>query len=102
MDIIKKTGLWFTISGALILLAVFALSFNAFVHGRAMNFGIDFTGGTLLNLRFEKPVEVGQIRPVLDSYKLGESISFKSRETGTCSFAPLRWRAMSARIFSRT
>lgn len=74
MDIIKKTGLWFTISGALILLAIFALSFNAFVHGRAMNFGIDFTGGTLLNLRFEKPIQSGQVRAIFDDYKLGESV----------------------------
>lgn len=74
MDIIKKTSLWFAISAALIILAIFAFSFNAFVHGRLMNFGIDFTGGTLLNIRFEKPVQSGQIRAILDNYKLGESI----------------------------
>jgi preprotein translocase subunit SecF len=78
LDVIKNTKFWFPLSGALILLAIFALSFNAFVHGRTMNFGIDFTGGTLLNLRFEKPVEVGQIRSVLDTYKLGESVIQKS------------------------
>lgn len=80
MDIIKKTGLWFGISGVLILLAVFALSFNAFVHGKPMNFGIDFTGGTLMNLRFERPVSVGEVRVVLDEFKLGESIIQKSGE----------------------
>ncbi len=80
MDIIKKTGLWFTISGAFIVLAVFALTFNAFVHGRVMNFGIDFTGGTLLNLRFEKPVKVGDVRLVLDEFKLGESTIQRSGE----------------------
>lgn len=79
-DIIKKTKTWFTISGLLILLALFALSFNAFVHGKPMNFGIDFTGGTLLNLRFEKAVSVGEVRAVLDSYKLGESVIQKSGE----------------------
>ncbi|MDD4179235.1 MAG: protein translocase subunit SecF [Candidatus Margulisbacteria bacterium] len=80
MDIIKKSGLWFTISLALIALAVFAFSFNTFVHGKAMNFGIDFTGGTLLNLRFEKPVNVGEVRSVLDGYKLGESVIQRSGE----------------------
>lgn len=80
LDIIKNTRLWFTISGGLILLAIFALSFNAFVHGRPMNFGIDFTGGTLLSLRFEKPVAVGEIRSVLDNFKLGESVIQKSDE----------------------
>jgi len=80
MDVIKNTKLWFTISGLLILLAVFAFGFNAFVRGTPMNFGIDFTGGTLLNLRFEKPVSVAEVRSVLDNYKLGESIIQKSGE----------------------
>lgn len=82
LDVIKKTKIWFTISGALIALAVFALSFNAFVHGRPMNFGIDFTGGTLLNLRFERTINVPEIRSVLDEFKLGESIIQLSGEKG--------------------
>jgi preprotein translocase subunit SecF len=81
MDIIKNTKVWFAISLVLIALALFALGFNVFVHGKPMNFGIDFTGGTLLNLRFEKPVEVSQIRAVLDEFKLGESVIQKSGET---------------------
>ena len=80
MDIIKNTKVWFTISGLLLLMAVFALSFNLFVHGKVMNFGIDFTGGTLINLRFDKPVSVDQVRKVLDQYKLGESTIQKSGE----------------------
>ena len=78
MDIIKKTGLWFTISLTLIAMALGALAFNAFVHGRPMNFGIDFTGGTLINLRFEKPINISDVRGVLDEYKLGESVIQKS------------------------
>ena len=80
MDIIKKTGLWFGISAVLIAVALGALAFNAFVHGRPMNFGIDFTGGTLINLRFEKSVNIGDVRAVLDEYKLGESVIQKSGE----------------------
>jgi preprotein translocase subunit SecF len=79
-DIIKKTGLWFTISSILILLGIFALSLNTFIHGRPMNFGIDFTGGTLLNLRFDKAVSVSEIRKTLDEFKLGESVIQKSGE----------------------
>ncbi|MFA4844766.1 MAG: protein translocase subunit SecF [Candidatus Margulisiibacteriota bacterium] len=80
MDIIKNTKVWFIISGLLLALAVFAFAFNIFVHGKAMNFGIDFTGGTLINLRFDKPVAVDQVRQVLDKYKLGESVIQKSGE----------------------
>lgn len=77
-DIIKSTKLWFTVSLTLIGLAVFAFCFNSFVHGQPMNFGIDFTGGTLLNLRFEKPIKISAIRSILDEYKLGESVIQKS------------------------
>lgn len=80
MDIIKNTRVWFTVSGLLLVLAIGAFSFNAFVHGKVMNFGIDFTGGTLINLRFEKPVTVDQVRAVLDKHKLGESVIQKSGE----------------------
>ncbi|OGC35626.1 protein-export membrane protein SecF [candidate division WOR-1 bacterium RIFOXYB2_FULL_48_7] len=77
-DIIKKSKLWFSISSVAILLAMAAFGFNYFVHGRAMNFGIDFTGGTMLSLRFEKPVDLAAVRHILDDYKLGESIIQKT------------------------
>jgi len=41
--------------------------------GRGLNKGIDFTGGSLLRVKFEQPVEVQQVRSVLDSLDLGES-----------------------------
>lgn len=65
----------------LIALAIFAFCFNAFVRGKPLNFGIDFTGGTLLNLRFERPVGIGEVRSVLDEFKLGESVIQKSGDS---------------------
>jgi preprotein translocase subunit SecF len=81
MDIIKNTKVWFLISAVLLAGALFAFGFNIFVHGKPMNFGIDFTGGTLINLRFERPVNVGQVRGVLDEFKLGESVIQKSGDS---------------------
>ena len=81
MNIIKNSNLWFRLSLLLIALAVGALAGNAFVRGQLMNFGIDFTGGSLLNLRFEKPVDIGQVRLVLDDFQIGESIIQKSGDT---------------------
>lgn len=78
MDFIKNSKIWLTFSLTMIGLALFAVGFNTFVHGGPMNFGIDFTGGTLLNLRFEKSVEVGAVRGILAEFKLGESIIQKS------------------------
>jgi preprotein translocase subunit SecF len=81
LDVIKNRKIWFLFSGALIVVAIAALSFNLFVRGKAMNLGIDFTGGTLINLRFERPVSIGEVRGVLDEFKLGESIIQKSGDT---------------------
>jgi len=79
-DIIKKTRVWFLFSGTLIVLSIVTLMFNGMVRGKVLNFGIDFTGGTLLNLRFTQPVSVGQVREVLDTYKLGGAGIQKSGE----------------------
>ena len=79
-DIIKKTRLWFLFSGALIVISLAALIGNGMVRGKIMNFGIDFTGGTLLNLRFSQPINIAQVREVLDSYKLGGAGIQKSGE----------------------
>lgn len=38
------------------------------------NYGIDFSGGTLIHLRFTKPITIGDLRSDLASIQLGESI----------------------------
>jgi preprotein translocase subunit SecF len=80
LDVIKNRKIWFSFSGILIIVAIVALCSNLFVRGKAMNYGIDFTGGTLINLRFERPVSIGEVRGVLDEFKLGESVIQKSVE----------------------
>jgi preprotein translocase SecF subunit len=39
-----------------------------------LRYGIDFSGGTLIQARFEKPVPVDRIRAALEQIKLGESV----------------------------
>ncbi|MBI5701459.1 protein translocase subunit SecF [Candidatus Saganbacteria bacterium] len=78
--IIKKTRLWFMISGLLIILSLGGLVFNSVSRGRAMNFGIDFTGGTLINIRFASPTSVAQVRAVLNDFKLAETVIQRSGE----------------------
>jgi len=80
LDVVGKRRIWFTLSGILILVSISAFIFNAFARGLPLNFGIDFLGGTLLNLRFEREVTVAEVRRVLDDYKLGESVIQKSGE----------------------
>jgi len=41
---------------------------------RGLNLGIDFTGGSLLHVRFENKVKVEQVRDVLDDYNIGRGL----------------------------
>lgn len=78
LDFIKLTRLWFTISAILILVGISAFAFNYLVRGRLMNFGIDFTGGTVLTLRFQPSAaigsHIGDVRKVLISNGLKEDV----------------------------
>lgn len=74
LNVIGKTRLWFTFSGLLILLGIFALASNTLTRGKPMNYGIDFTGGTVLNLRFESPVPLSDVREILAKYGKGQSV----------------------------
>ncbi len=39
-----------------------------------LRYGIDFSGGTLIQVRFEKPVAVDRIRHALETVRMGESV----------------------------
>lgn len=63
-DILKYSKLWFTISLVVIAFGVFSM------FTRGFNFGIDFTGGTIVDMRFENQVTLTEIRDVLKDYNL--------------------------------
>lgn len=77
-NFIAKRRLWFTISGTLLALAIGAFIFNVSVRGQAMNFGIDFTGGTMVTLRFPARISVAGVREVLEKHGLGKSVIQRS------------------------
>jgi len=80
MNIIGKTRLWFFLSSVLIVISLATLVGNGVMRGKPMNFGIDFTGGTLLNLRFTSPVTVAAVREILHVHKLGGAVIQRSGE----------------------
>lgn len=57
---------------ALSLLVIGAGLVSAAIQG--FNLGIDFTGGTLMDLKFSKPVTVVQVREVLTGHNLENSV----------------------------
>ncbi|MEK7524152.1 MAG: protein translocase subunit SecF, partial [Patescibacteria group bacterium] len=57
--IIERTKVWFGISGAVLVVSLVALLFFG------LKLGIDFKGGTLLDLTFEKPINVEEVRKEL-------------------------------------
>jgi preprotein translocase subunit SecF len=61
---------WFYIAS---LGAVAAALLSIAAH-RGLNYGIDFTGGTVVQVRYDKPVTVAQVRNGLDELRLGSAV----------------------------
>ncbi len=76
MDIIGKRKVWYILTLILLLTAIISL----FVQG--LNFGIDFQGGTLLQLKFEKAdVTDTEIREALKEFGLEKSVLQRSEDS---------------------
>jgi preprotein translocase subunit SecF len=56
------------------LTIIFLIVGIASMFVRGFNLGIDYTGGSLLDLQFAKPVSVTQVREVLKKHDLGNAI----------------------------
>jgi preprotein translocase subunit SecF len=74
IDVISKTKIWFAISGIVILIGVIAMFINGF------NWGIDFTGGTIMEVRIGKPFDPNDIIKILNGYKVKD---FQIQKIGT-------------------
>jgi len=72
---IKLRKIWYTISILIILPGIVSL----FLHG--LNLGLDFSGGSLLDLRFNQSTTVEQVRGALREFGLEESSIQRSDET---------------------
>lgn len=76
-DIIGKRKIWYAISSLLIIASLF------FMVTRGFNMGIDFTGGTIMDLRFEKAVNINDVRAALNEYDLSNSTIQLSGESSS-------------------
>jgi len=63
--LIQKRRWYFLISALLIVPGLIAMIISGVQYGSPLRLGIDFTGGTLLELSFTQPVDLDQVREVL-------------------------------------
>lgn len=70
IDFMGKRAIAFTISGILVLLGLIAV---VQIARGAANLGIDFAGGTAVQLKFEQPIRIDEARKVLAENGLGNA-----------------------------
>ena len=68
-DFVGKRRWFYLVSGGLMVLSLVSILFRG-----GLNYGIDFTGGTLVQVRYDKPVTVEVVRRGLDEIKLGQAV----------------------------
>ena len=55
----------YVLSAVVVLLGVGGMLFNVFLIGNWQNYGVDFTGGSLVQVRFNEPATAAQLRAAL-------------------------------------
>lgn len=77
IDFVGRRKIWYAISLVIIIPGLIALM----LHG--LNLGIDFTGGTIINLKFNQPVTTTEVSEVLKSFDLGENVPIQVANDNT-------------------
>jgi preprotein translocase subunit SecF len=68
-DFVGKRRWFYLVSGGFMLLSIASIVFRG-----GLNYGIDFTGGTLVQVRYDKLASVEIVRRGLDEIKLGGAV----------------------------
>ena len=71
IDFIGKSKIYFTVS---IILCIIGL---AFIFGKGFNYGVDFSGGTSVQVTFERAVDIDKMRTTL-TQDIGASVSIQT------------------------
>lgn len=77
IDFVGRRWIAFLFSSVLILVSILSIVIKG-----GLNFGIDFAGGTLVQIRFTNQTTPGEIRKVLNEIGLGDSIIQQYSEKG--------------------
>jgi preprotein translocase SecF subunit len=68
-DFIRRRRLAYAVSAAAVAVSLLHIAWSG-----GLRYGIDFSGGTLIQTRFERPVTVDAVRGALGGVQLGESV----------------------------
>lgn len=79
-DIVGRRPLWYVVTLILIVPGIVFMIWSMFTYGTLLPLNIDYTGGTLWELRFDQPVEPGAVRQLFvengytsaDAYTVGD------------------------------
>src|SRR5438309_1470030 len=77
-DFIRFRFVALVISWVLIAIGLISLALRG-----GPNYGIDFSGGVMVHLRFKQPQPISEIRAALSAVQLGESVIQDFGSTGT-------------------
>jgi preprotein translocase subunit SecF len=66
----------YVVSGIVLLIGIGAMILNIVTTGSWLNYGVDFTGGSLVQVHFDDEVDVGQLRSVVSAISGSEVTRF--------------------------
>ena len=73
-SIVKNWKIFFAITVSFLVIGIGSILFKGF------NLGIDFTGGSIMDLSFNKAVTVSEVRDVLKEHNLGTQTKRKYKQ----------------------
>ena len=73
-DFMKHRNLWFGISGVIIAFGLILMAING------LNFGIDFTGGSSIQVNIGKSFEISDIRNITDKFDKEAIVTYAGQE----------------------
>lgn len=88
-DIVGRRPLWYLLTLCLILPGVIFMIWSMFTYGTLMPLSIDYTGGTLWEIRFAQPVEPGDVRQVFvdNDFAVAGAYTVQDNQTIQIKFA---------------
>jgi preprotein translocase SecF subunit len=83
LDIVGKRKWYFLASAAIIGLGLLAMVLSLIRYGSPVRLSVDFTGGAMLEVRFQQPIESSEVRQVFVDRGYGDTSVQTTEDEGT-------------------